>query len=210
MTKRKLPLSVERVIEQFSKLPGIGPKSASRLAFYLLTKPEADIAALGTAISQIRAGLETCQICFNIAESDPCSICAAPDRKMDIILVVEEPLDVVALERAGWEGRYHVLGGVISPIAGIGPNELRVAELMNRLRNVNESISELVLGMDPSLEGEATALYLEREISKFREELPHLKTLRITRLARGLPVGSDLEYADELTLSRALEGRREY
>ena len=210
MAKRQLPQSVERAIEQFSKLPGIGPKSASRLAFYLLTKPEADIAALGAAISQIRAGLMTCQVCFNIAESNPCPICADPERTAGVILVVEEPLDVVALERAGWEGRYHVLGGVISPIAGIGPHELRIAELLSRLTDPGMAMTELVLGMDPSLEGEATALYLEREITKLRAEHEQVRTLRVTRLARGLPVGSDLEYADELTLSRALEGRREY
>lgn len=210
MTKRQLPQSVERAIEQFSKLPGIGPKSASRLAFYLLTKSEADVAALGTAIREIRAGLVTCQVCFNIAESNPCPICADPERTAGVILVVEEPLDVVALERAGWEGRYHVLGGVISPIAGIGPNELRVTELMTRIADPATGLTELVLGMDPSLEGEATALYLERELTKLRATHEHLRDLRVTRLARGLPVGSDLEYADELTLTRALEGRREY
>lgn len=210
MPQRQLPKSIERVIEQLARLPGIGPKSASRLAFFLLTKPAPDIEALGQAILQIREQLATCRICFNIAESDPCAICTDPERVGDIILAVEEPLDVLALERAGWTGRYHVLGGVISPIAGIGPEQLRIAELLGRLRERANPISELVLGTDPSLEGEATALYLEREIDKLRPDYPQLKKLKLTRLARGLPVGSDLEYADELTLSRAIEGRKEY
>lgn len=206
----KLPKSIEQLIEQLSRLPGIGPKTASRLAFFLLTKPEGDLKLLAESIAGLRANLVTCSICFNIAESDPCLICADPERNAATILVVEEPLDVLALERAGWNGRYHVLGGVISPIAGIGPNELRIAELLMRLKKTDSPINELVLGTDPSLEGEATALYIEREVDRLRETQPHLKSLKITRLARGLPVGSDLEYADELTLSRAIEGRKEY
>lgn len=210
MMQRKLPQSIETLIEQLSRLPGIGPKSASRLAFFLLTKPDTDIKRLAESIANLRQNLDTCQVCFNIAETNPCSICTDVERDAATILVVEEPLDVLALERAGWTGRYHVLGGVISPIAGIGPNELRIAELLKRLQDAGQPISELVLGTDPSLEGEATALYLEREIDKLRASHPHLKTLKVTRLARGLPVGSDLEYADELTLSRAIEGRKSY
>jgi recombination protein RecR len=210
MSVRRLPQSIQNVIDQLSKLPGIGPKTASRLGFYLLTKPEGDIAALGEAILHIRENLVTCATCFNISENDPCQICSDVNRRRESLLVAEEPLDVLALERAGWDGRYHVLGGVISPINGIGPDQLRVRELLDRLKNEKEGIGELVLGTDPSLEGEATALYLQQQIEKLSHELPHLKQLKITRLARGLPVGSDLEYADELTLQRALEGRKEY
>ena len=189
MNSRKLPKSIQGVIDQFSKLPGIGPKSASRLAFYLLTRPEQFAVDIGQALLDLRKNLVTCGQCFNVAE---------------------EPLDVLALERAGWDGRYHVLGGVISPINGIGPEQLRVRELFDRLKVTQSPIHELVLGTDPSLEGEATALYLQQQIERLGHDLPHLKDLKITRLARGLPVGSDLEYADELTLARALEGRKEY
>lgn len=208
MVQRKLPRSIQDVIDQFSRLPGIGPKTAGRLAFYLLTKPETDVALLGNALLNLRTNLVTCDVCYNYAEHNPCAICDDANRQASVLLVVEEPLDVVALERAGWSGRYHVLGGVISPINGIGPEQLRVAELMNRLRE--EMVTEIVLGTDPSLEGEATALYIQQQIEKLSHQLPELATLKVTRLARGLPVGSDLEYADELTLQRALEGRKEY
>jgi len=208
MVQRRLPKSIQDVIDQLARLPGIGPKTASRLAFYLLTKPETDLAQLGNAVLQLRTNLVTCDICYNYAEANPCSICSDTQRLTDVLLVVEEPLDVVALERAGWTGRYHVLGGVISPINGIGPEQLRVAELIARLRS--EAITEMVLGTDPSLEGEATALYIQQQIEKLGHQQPDLAKLKITRLARGLPVGSDLEYADELTLQRALEGRKEY
>lgn len=210
MSNRRLPKSIQAVIDQFSRLPGIGPKTASRLAFYLLTKPDSQVAELGQAISQLRQNLTTCETCYTIAESNPCPICGDPERDQTTLLIVEEPLDVLALERAGWNGRYHVLGGVISPINGIGPEQLRVRELLDRLRAIESQISELVLGMDPSLEGEATALYLEQQVEKLTHDQARLKKLKITRLARGLPVGSDLEYADELTLQRALEGRKEY
>lgn len=206
----QLPRSIQNLIDQFARLPGIGPKSASRLAFYLLTKPERDVAQLGQAVLDLRANLVRCETCWNIAETNPCPICADQQRTPHLLLVVEEPLDVVALERAHWEGRYHVLGGVISPINGIGPDELRIRELLARLTTDEQPITELVLGMDPSLEGEATALYLQQQIEKLTEHHPRLAKLKITRLARGLPVGSDLEYADELTLQRALEGRKEY
>ncbi|MBI4175485.1 recombination protein RecR [Candidatus Berkelbacteria bacterium] len=200
---------MQRVIDELSRLPGIGPKTAGRLTFYLLTKPETDVTRLGEAIVKLREGLVTCSVCFTVAESDPCLTCADTDRNPQLLLVVEEPLDVVALERAGWDGRYHVLGGVISPMNGIGPDQLRVRELFARL-TIDNSVREVILGTDPSLEGEATALYIQQQIAKRIDEFPHLKTLKVTRLARGLPVGSDLEYADELTLQRALEGRKEY
>ena len=210
MNSRKLPKSIQGVIDQFSKLPGIGPKSASRLAFYLLTRPEQFAVDIGQALLDLRKNLVTCGQCFNVAEENPCLICSDGQRRQESLLVAEEPLDVLALELAGWDGRYHVLGGVISPINGIGPEQLRVRELFDRLKVTQSPIHELVLGTDPSLEGEATALYLQQQIERLGHDLPHLKDLKITRLARGLPVGSDLEYADELTLARALEGRKEY
>lgn len=199
-----LPESVSRLIEEFSKLPGIGPKTASRLAFYLLTKSNTDIESFGQAVSNLKKHLKTCQNCYNITESSPCEICQDPKRDKSLLMVVEEPLDVVALEKTGYNGLYHVLGGVISPIDGIGPENLRIGELLERIKKGNKT-REIILATDPSLEGEATAMYLAREIQKF-----DLKNLKVTRIARGLPVGGDLEYADEITLRRALEGRNEY
>ncbi len=198
-----LPDSVTKLIEEFSKLPGVGPKTASRLTFYLLSKPDSDIEGLGGAVSNLRKGLKFCEICFNITEKSPCPICDDPTRDKKIVMIVEEPLDIVALEKTGFKGLYHVLGGVISPIEGIGPENLRISEILIRIKK--GGIEEIILATDPSLEGEATAMYLDREIGKLA-----LKKVKVTRLARGLPVGSDLEYADEITLTRALEGRREY
>ncbi len=210
MQSRKLPKSLQAAIDQLARLPGIGPKSASRLVFYLLTRPEELAKQVGTALVNLREQLITCQTCWNVAESDPCQICTDQERLNDRLMVVEEPLDVVALERAGWTGRYHVLGGVISPINGIGPDQLRIAELLRRLQTSESQLVEVVLGTDPSLEGEATALFIQQQIEKLAPSQPGRKKLAVTRLARGLPVGSDLEYADELTLARAVEGRKAY
>lgn len=198
-----LPDSVTNLIEELSKLPGIGPKTASRLTFYLLSKSPKDVESLGEAVTQLRKNLLYCDICFNITESSPCLICEDEKRDKSIIMVVEEPLDIVALEKTGFNGVYHVLGGVISPIEGIGPENLRISEILAKIEN--SGLKEIILATDPSLEGEATAMYLAREITKLGN--PKVK---VTRLARGLPVGSDLEYADEITLTRSLEGRREY
>lgn len=196
-----LPKSVENLIEEFSRLPGIGPKLAARLTFYLLTKPVQDTKSLGQAILELKESLQQCEICYNISESSICELCADQERLSDVLMVVEEPLDVIAFEKTGsFKGKYHVLGGVLSPIDGIGPEDLRFDQLQKRLnQNV---IKELILATNPSLEGEATAAY----IKKLTENYP----INITRIARGLPVGGDLEYADEVTLSRSLEGRREY
>lgn len=199
-----LPDSISKLIEEFSKLPSIGPKTASRLAFYLLSKTDEDIKSLGDSILNLKKALKTCHQCYNISESDPCQICSNPKRDRRIVMVVEEPLDIVALEKTDFEGHYHVLGGVISPIDGIGPESLRIREFLEKI-NKESIIKEIILATDPSLEGEATAMYLAREIQK-----QGLKNLKTTRIARGLPVGSDLEYADEITLRRALEGRKEY
>lgn len=198
-----LPESVSKLIEEFSKLPGIGPKTASRLTFYLLSKSPKDVESLGGAVTGLRQNLKYCENCFNITEESPCVICADPKRDRLMVMIVEEPLDIVAMEKTGFSGIYHVLGGVISPIEGIGPENLRIAQIIAKIEK--ESIKEIILATDPSLEGEATAMYLAREIGKLAK-----KGLIVTRLARGLPVGSDLEYADEITLTRALEGRGEY
>jgi len=197
-----LPDSVQNLIDEFGKLPGIGPKTASRLAFYLLTKSDQDVESLGQAVTNLKKNLVICSTCFNIGEKSPCDICADPKRDKSKLMVVEEPLDVVALNKTGFDGLYHVLGGVISPIDGIGPENLRIKELLAKLKK--NGIKEVILATDPSLEGEATAMYIAKQIIK--EGLKN----KVTRIARGLPVGGDLEYADEITLTRALEGRNEY
>jgi len=202
-----LPRSIQKLIDEFSKLPGVGPKTASRLAFYLLTKPESDIANLGEAVTNMKKNLVFCKVCFNIAEKSPCDICVDPKRDKSKLMVVEEPLDVVALSKTDYQGLYHVLGGVISPIDGVGPEQLRIAELLAKLKKEaapDDEIKEVILATDPSLEGEATAMYLAKQIQK-----ENIK-IKVTRIARGLPVGGDLEYADEITLARALEGRSDY
>lgn len=194
------PKSVTRLINELSRLPGVGPKSASRLTYFLLRAPEEQTQALAEAIGQLKELTTLCHICFNIADSDPCSICSNPERDAGLICVVEEPLDILAIERTRqYHGLYHVLHGSISPVDGIGPDELKIAELVHRVRN--GTVREVLLATNPTLEGEATAMYIARQL------LP--LGVRVTRLARGLPVGGDLEYADEVTLSQALEGRRD-
>jgi recombination protein RecR len=205
-----LPSSIEKLIESLSDLPGIGPKTASRLTFYLLTRPQEEINQLATAVEKLRENLLTCGKCYNFAESDPCIICSDPKRDQGKIMIVEEPLDVIALEKTGYNGVYHVLGGVISPIAGVGPEDLRIKPLLDKVKLKKDNISEIILATDPSLEGEATAMYLNLQIKKLAEEDQRIKKIIITRIARGLPVGGDLEYADEITLTRAIEGRKEY
>lgn len=194
------PRSVSRLIEEFHRLPGIGPKTAQRLTFYLLRAPKPQVEQLSEAIRDLREKITTCAICQNIAESNPCPICGDEARDHSLICVVEEPLDLVAIERTReYTGVYHVLHGAISPVEGIGPEDLRIRELLARLQDGR--VSEVLLATNPNIEGEATAMYLERLIKPLG--------IRLTRLARGLPVGGDLEYADEITLTRALEGRRE-
>ena len=195
------PRAVTRLIEEFHRLPGIGPKTAQRLTFYLLCAPKEQALSLAEAVTYLKEKIVTCAICQNIAEENPCAICRDEARDRSLICVVEEPLDVLALERTReYHGLYHVLHGAISPVEGIGPEDLRVQELLTRIQR-EPSIAEIVLATNPNLEGEATAMYLERLIKPLG--------IRLTRLARGLPVGGDLEYADEVTLTRALEGRRE-
>lgn len=191
--------AVQELIDELGRLPGVGPKSAQRLAFHILEADGEDMARLVTAITTVKERVKFCEVCGNVAEQEKCSICRDPRRDPSMICVVEESKDVVAVERTrSFRGRYHVLGGAINPIAGVGPDQLRIRELLARLSD--EQIQEIIIATDPNLEGEATATYLVRM----------LKTIGIpvTRLASGLPVGGDLEYADEVTLGRAFEGRR--
>jgi recombination protein RecR len=191
---------VSRLIEEFNKLPGIGPKSAARLTYYLLRMPREEVLALADAIIAVKDKTVLCSSCQNVTDSNPCAICASSERDHSIICVVKEPLDIMALERTGqYRGLYHVLHGVISPMDGVGPDDLKIRELLGRLKS--GSVKEVILATNPNLEGEATAMYLHRLVAPLG--------VRVTRLARGLPVGGDLEYADEVTLSHALEGRQE-
>jgi len=193
-------MSMGRLIEELNRLPGIGPKSAQRLAYFLLRAPGEQVKALAEAIINIKEKIIFCSICQNITETDPCLICRSRERDQTKICVVEEPLDILALERTrSYHGLYHVLHGVLSPLEGIGPEKLKIKQLLDRLRG--GTVQEIILATNSNLEGEATALYLHRLIS--------LLGIKVTRLARGLPYGSDLEYADEVTLTRALEGRQE-
>jgi recombination protein RecR len=194
------PEPVTKLIEAFAQLPGIGPKTASRLTFYLLRRPVEQSEGLANALRDLKQKIVFCRSCFNITEENPCAVCRDEARDRSVICVVEEPLDVLAIERTGeYHGLYHVLHGAISPVEGIGPDELRIAELLARLRA--QPAREVLLATNPNLEGEATSMYLARLLQPLG--------VRVTRLARGLPVGGDLEYADAVTLSRALEGRQE-
>jgi recombination protein RecR len=190
---------VQDLIDELGRLPGVGPKSAQRIAFHLLQAEEPDVRRLADVLIEVKARVRFCSICFNVSEAEQCRICSDPRRDPTVLCVVEEYKDVVAIERTReFKGRYHVLGGAISPIDGIGPEQLRVRELMVRLSD--GTVTELILATDPNLEGEATATYLTRMLKDL--------DLTVTRLASGLPVGGDLEYADEVTLGRALAGRR--
>jgi recombination protein RecR len=191
---------VQDLIDELAKLPGVGPKGATRIAFHLLATDSADVTRLATVLAEVKDKIKFCRTCYNVAQDDLCRICADTRRDESSICVVEEPKDVLAVERTReFRGRYHVLGGAISPIDGVGPDDLRVTELMTRL--ADGAIVEIILATDPNLEGEATATYLTRLISPLG--------IKVTRLASGLPVGGDLEYADEVTLGRAFEGRRQ-
>ena len=197
-----LPEPVQNLTTAFERLPGIGPKSASRLTFFLLRAPEEVSRALADALLALKSDTAICQSCFNItrAGQELCEICASPQRDETVLCVVEEPLDVLALERtAGFHGRYHVLHGVLSPIEGIGPDDLKIRPLIERVKR--GTIREIILATNPSMEGDATALYIQQQLAG--------SGARVTRLARGLPVGGDLEYADQNTLLRALAGRQD-
>jgi recombination protein RecR len=201
----KLPASLQKLINELSKLPGIGPKTAQRLAFYLLKRDNLDLLTLSSAITELKSNVVFCSNCHNMVETDPCHTCLDANRDKTIICVVEEPLDALAIEKAGnFKGLFHVLGGVLNPLEGIGADQLKIESLMTRIRNHALGIKEIIIATNPSLEGEATAMYLSKVIKQVNT------LIKITRIARGLPMGGDLEYADDMTLMRALEGRREY
>jgi recombination protein RecR len=196
---KAIPASVTRLIDEFSRLPGVGPKTAARLTYFLLRAPEEQSLSLSDALRDLRATTRYCSVCYNITETDPCGICADERRDHSTICVVEEPLDVIALDRTGnYTGVYHVLHGAISPVEGIGPDQLRIKELIARTET--RPVREVIMATNVGLEGDATAMYIHRRLAG---------KVRLTRLARGLPVGGDLEYADAVTLAGALEGRRE-
>ncbi len=203
-----LPDSIEKVIDEFSRLPGIGPKSAQRLAMHLLHSPEMRVDALASAVAGMKKGLRFCEKCFNISNGELCNFCADPLRQQELICVVEDILDVIALERTGqFKGLYHVLHGVLSPVDGIGPEQIKAGDLKSRIEEmlsggVTAASMEIIVATNPSLEGETTALYLTKLLKPLG--------VRVTRIGRGLPAGGDLDYADEVTLTRALQGRLEY
>jgi recombination protein RecR len=199
MAQSVLPRSVQKLIDEFARLPGVGPKSASRLTFFLLRSTDNQAGELAAALQELKERTRLCSVCFNITEDDPCPICDDDAREARLLCVVEEPLDVLAIERSrAYSGRYHVLHGAISPVEGIGPEDLRINELVERVDRGD--FTEIILATNPTLEGESTALYLQRRLAD--------RPIRLTRLARGLPVGGDLEYTDEITLGRAFEGRQ--
>ena len=194
------PEPIAKLIDAFTHLPGIGPKTAGRLAFHVLRMKEEDVLEFAKALVNVKRNLSYCSVCCNITDTDPCRICQDKNRDASTICVVEEPKDLVAMERTReYQGQYHVLHGAISPMEGIGPEDIRLQELLRRLSD--ERVQELIIATNPNIEGEATAMYISKLVKPFG--------LKVTRIAHGLPVGGDLEYADEVTLSKALEGRRE-
>ena len=201
---QKLPKAVTRLIEKFERLPGIGPKSAQRLVFYLLHNPDHELTDFADKLTALKKETVMCDNCHNVAEHNPCGICSDQSRDETMLCVVEQPLDLLALERSDtYHGRYHVLHGAISPLNNIGPDQLYLKDILKRLKTVDE----LILATNPTLEGEATALYITEMLKQSKD--PHLKEMKITRIGHGLPIGADIEYADGGTLARALEGRRE-
>lgn len=193
-----LPKSLSRLIDSFERLPGIGPKSAQRLAFYLLHVPQEDLEQFADTLKELKANTVLCTLCKNVTEQDPCMICSNPSRDQTLLCVVEQPTDVLSIEKTGkYKGLYHVLHGSIDPLNNIGPDEIYIADLIKRVKNIHE----IILATNPNMEGEATSMYIQKQLTV------NSKQLKVTRLAHGLPVGADIEYADEVTLSRALEGR---
>lgn len=200
----KIPKALESVIENFERLPGIGPKSAQRLGFYLLHVPQSDLDDFAQSLSNLKKNTKMCSICFNIGTTEMCDICSDHDRDTSTVCIVEDALDVIAFERSDkYKGVYHVLHGVIDPLNSIGPDDIYIPQLQKRLGN-GSNINEIIIATNPTMEGEATAMYIVKLLKS------HYPEIRITRIGRGLPVGADIEYADEVTLGRALEGRSEY
>lgn len=202
----KLPLSLQKVIHEFSKLPGIGPKSAQRLAFYLLKKDFIDLNNLSSAVAGLKEGVTFCSRCHLMADSDPCAICSDKTRDQGLVCVVEESLDALAIDKSGqYKGVFHILGGVLNPLEGVTPEKLFIDSLLSRMsQSEDQKIHEVIIATNPSLEGETTAMHLSKIISQLNP------AIKVSRIARGLPMGGDLEYADDITLLRAMEGRREF
>ena len=196
----KIPKPIESLIEHFEKLPGIGPKTAQRLTFYLLHNPQEELESFANALTRLKSDTKMCSICKNIDIKDPCEICTDSSRDENVIAVVESPLDALALERTGYKGIYHILHGVINPLQNMGPDEIYISDLIKRLENSSE-VKEVILAVNPTMEGETTSFYIAKLIGKLN------KDIKITRIGRGLPTGASLEYADETTLGRAIEGR---
>lgn len=207
----RIPKAIEKLSESFEALPGIGPKSAQRLTFYLLHVPQIQLDTFSQNLINLKDDTKMCSICQNIGDTEICSVCTDNGRDSGIICVVEDPMDVVALEKGGrYKGVYHVLHGVIDPLNSMGPDDIFIPQLLERMKSEDTHIKEIILATNPTMEGEATAMYITREIKRQNENLPDELQVRVTRIGHGLPVGADLEYADEITLQRALEGRREY
>jgi len=201
----KTPKAIQNLIESFEKLPGVGPKSAQRLTFYLLHVPQHELDKFSQAVAELKNQTILCTVCYTVDETDPCSICSDPKRDQRLVCVVEQPLDVLALEKSGkYQGVYHVLHGKIDPLNNIGPDEIFIRQLLSRIKHEESVINEIILATNPTMEGEATAMYLAKQLKAISEEL------KITRIGRGLPIGADLKYADSTTLDRAMEGRSEY
>lgn len=202
----RIPKAIQKLTEAFERLPGIGPKTAQRLTFYLLHVPQNLLDEFASAVAGLKRNTKICSLCFSVDETDPCSICSDPSRDQTSICVVEQPLDVLAIEKSGGcKGLYHVLHGVINPLANIGPEQLHIYDLLPRLKS--GKIEELILATNPTMEGEATAMFITRLV---KSQQGAVSSLKITRIGRGLPTGADLQYADDLTLKKALEGRRKY
>jgi recombination protein RecR len=198
-----LPKAVSHVIESFERLPGIGPKTAQRLAFYLLHMPQADLDRFAGHIKALKANTVLCDVCKNVTEKTPCQICGDPQRDHTIICLVEQPTDVLSIERTrAFNGVYHVLHGIIDPLNNIGPDEIYLSDVLKRVRKQEPKVEELIIAVNPTMEGEATAMYIQKQIGT--------SSVKITRLAHGIPIGGDIEYADEVTLRKAIEGRRSY
>ena len=201
----KIPRAVQHLIESFEKLPGIGPKSAERLTFYLLHVPQIELDNFATSLTGLKTGTKLCSVCMAIDETDPCSICSDTTRDHATICVVEQPLDVLALEKSGkYKGIYHVLHGRIDPLNNLGPDEIYIGKLLERIKRDDGKIKEIILATNPTMEGEATAMYIAKQLKTLNSEL------RITRIGRGIPIGADIEYADPITLQRAMEGRSNF
>ncbi len=201
----RIPKAIQNVIDSFERLPGIGPKSAQRLTFHLLHFPQEHLDQFAQSLSNLKKNTVMCKVCFNIGETDVCDVCSDLSRDVSMVCVVEDVLDVIAMERSGrYKGRYHVLHGIIDPLNAIGPDDIYIPQLMERVKSNDPQIAELVLATNPTMEGEATAMYIVKQIKSQNSEV------KISRLGSGLPIGADLEYADEITLQRAFEGRKEY